>query len=527
MSRNLKLAVLVTALGLAAAMPAAAAPWSFGIISDTQWSPTGAVDQSVAIHIIDKVNQQFINQGVELVVQVGDLTDDGKNNMLDVRSAHNQALTNAGIEFYPVRGNHEGSSTAAAYMNTAFPGLTGYSTPYPANAAGDTAGLTYAFTYNNTKFMLLDTFTMATGKTYSVGEYQTWIDSELSAADHEQAFVFTHKNMLGQNHKDNMFGSSNDANPDMQNAFLASMEANNVKYVISGHDHNHTRSLVTSPDGESQAHQLITASDSYKFYTPKTPYSDRETPFAQELGQVGYYEVTVDGPRVTFDHYAAAKWWTATDGSDGTPTWTLRESFGYSLNGKEFVVAPDGYFDGIADSSPTGSGWVGTEMAVLDGINATYSTISGSRTTSQDVNTGWTSRAEVGGNLSSDVLSLWGMTDTLGSEVTDIYVLSMTYDPSGDAPLFLATQDANGNWVNAVDLNFGGDKMYVSGAYSGQTLGSYGIDEQTHTAWAVLNHDSEFAVAAVPEPETYAMFLAGLGLVGFMARRRQSKPALN
>jgi len=31
---------------------------------------------------------------------------------------------------------------------------------------------------------------------------------------------------------------------------------------------------------------------------------------------------------------------------------------------------------------------------------------------------------------------------------------------------------------------------------------------------------SGYAVAAVPEPETYAMMLAGLGLMGFMARRR-------
>lgn len=29
------------------------------------------------------------------------------------------------------------------------------------------------------------------------------------------------------------------------------------------------------------------------------------------------------------------------------------------------------------------------------------------------------------------------------------------------------------------------------------------------------------AIAAVPEPETYAMMLAGLGLVGFAARRRR------
>jgi len=32
-----------------------------------------------------------------------------------------------------------------------------------------------------------------------------------------------------------------------------------------------------------------------------------------------------------------------------------------------------------------------------------------------------------------------------------------------------------------------------------------------------------FAVAAVPEPETYAMLLAGLGLLGFTMRRKSSR----
>ena len=35
------------------------------------------------------------------------------------------------------------------------------------------------------------------------------------------------------------------------------------------------------------------------------------------------------------------------------------------------------------------------------------------------------------------------------------------------------------------------------------------------------SYAGNFAIAAIPEPETYAMLLAGLGLLGFMSRRRK------
>ena len=43
--------------------------------------------------------------------------------------------------------------------------------------------------------------------------------------------------------------------------------------------------------------------------------------------------------------------------------------------------------------------------------------------------------------------------------------------------------------------------------------------------WATVNdlHLSASAVAPVPEPETYGMMLAGLGMLGYLARRKRNQ----
>jgi hypothetical protein len=59
---------------------------------------------------------------------------------------------------------------------------------------------------------------------------------------------------------------------------------------------------------------------------------------------------------------------------------------------------------------------------------------------------------------------------------------------------------------------------YSGTATSAGTLKLFYFDSNYgDNAGSILAH-----VAAVPEPETYAMMLAGLGIVGFMAKRRRS-----
>jgi PEP-CTERM motif len=70
-----------------------------------------------------------------------------------------------------------------------------------------------------------------------------------------------------------------------------------------------------------------------------------------------------------------------------------------------------------------------------------------------------------------------------------------------------------GNYGNS------GWQTYLFGsAFTGQ-LG-FGVNNAQDNAFSSQLYIQNVNVAAVPEPETYAMLLAGLGLLGFMVRRK-------
>jgi hypothetical protein len=64
---------------------------------------------------------------------------------------------------------------------------------------------------------------------------------------------------------------------------------------------------------------------------------------------------------------------------------------------------------------------------------------------------------------------------------------------------------------------------YLSNNFNGiHFTGDVAINSSLDPGTALVHFDAiNLSVTAVPEPESYAMMLAGLGLMGFIARRRQ------
>ncbi|MDH7568223.1 MAG: metallophosphoesterase, partial [Armatimonadota bacterium] len=530
--------MLLAALVLLAARVAVAQPWSFGVMSDTQWSPAeGHPGLGVATEIIDDVNQQFVKAGVKFVIQVGDLTDragKGALEELDIRARHNAALAAAGIRFFPLRGNHDDSPEAAARFAQVFPGLPGTKEFRPTGKFGGGSspdlpglgGLTYSFVYDNALFVLLDQFSVSANgekKSYRLTEQQPWISAQLAQAKAtgRHAFVFAHRNLFGQQHKDNLFGSppkdaKDDAGDgdakrrDAATVFIRSMAENGSRLFFSGHDHIYHRAWVAAPDAPVGVKQIIAGSCSYKLYAPKAPYSRYEYPVAQERNAIGYVIVTVDGPHVTARYYSVQ----IGRGSDSASTrstvrewkapapWKVRDVFGYSQNGAEFLVRPGDSLKAVQGAAPAGSGFAGTRMAILSGENpGTGTTLDDDPKTRRPlarwVTTGWSPCP--GAPFESDVLRLGGLRNGVGATRSMPYTLALTARPGWRGTPVLYARDATGKWRRAADLVAAGTPRRVDRPYrEGDSLGSFGFDAKTGTAWAVIDFEGEFAVMAAP-----------------------------
>ena len=320
-------------------LPCSSEAWKFAVISDTQWTVTddGYNPNSSAMGIAAQIQQQLIAAGVKFVIHVGDLCDDGSIAGEDTRARYAQALYDAGIGFFPVRGNHDDGAKDATEFTRIYPqtqtgihnqtpsdvismtfpaadttnnppaSKTGhafkvghnFSSPDPWGT-GDLKGLSYSFDFENSRFILLDQFTppdsnSSYNSATTVGAQQYWISQQLGSRGFKShAFVFAHKGLITPNHVDVLFGSTPATNPTLVNAFIDSLASNDVKYYINGHDHMYDRSIISDTVGQSSVTQILCASDSSKFYVPAGSSTNTSASRGTSSNDV-YYDVPAFG----------------------------------------------------------------------------------------------------------------------------------------------------------------------------------------------------------------------------------------
>jgi len=214
------------------------------------------------------------------------------------------------------------------------------------------------------------------------------------------------------------------------------------------------------------------------------------------------------------------------------------------------VATGGGSYAGLGSTSiGSAPGLVGTSAVVLAGLNSGAFTGGAA-----SVSMAWRTRSAqeaAAPPLVSDVVNLTGMTSGADPSQTDPFALQMTYSPSllGDlvanevakGNLYLGWLNPNGGspqWQNAIagdtgnnatpsEQNFQGtfaSFQTANGTNLSSYVGAWGVDTGSNNVWAVVNHNSQFAV--VPEPSS--LVLAGLGGFGILLiRRRRSVQARN
>jgi len=137
--------------------------------------------------------------------------------------------------------------------------------------------------------------------------------------------------------------------------------------------------------------------------------------------------------------------------------------------------------------------------------------------------TSGTFKAGIYSNISGSPGTLLAQTDvytiTAAGNVEIPVLSSVTLDPGDYWFMGIYSSNTN-NWYSTT----GGTVKYKSLSFSSDLPSDFG------TALSYSGQDFNYylggTVAAIPEPETYAMLLAGLGLLGWHARRRKKKEAV-
>ena len=286
------------------ANPALAGVWRFAVIGDTRGDGSNTpANPWVNTPVLTAMATAISNDQAELVLVTGNLIygDPASSNSTNM-AAQYALWTNAmapvykaGIQVYPVRGNHEadGDSTLGTAFLTAF-------TNTPRNGPDGEVGLTYSFTHKNAFFAGLDQY----HNPHCVN--QAWLTNQLTFNARALIFVFGHEPAVQV--ADHSCLAEDRAARD---AFINSLTDAGSHLYFCGHDRFYDHAIVTAPNGRT-FRQLVVGSGGAPHYNWSGVYGADfgEGAMAVNVRHIGYTNgytlVTVSNFTVTAEWKGSA-----------------------------------------------------------------------------------------------------------------------------------------------------------------------------------------------------------------------------
>ncbi|WP_182220482.1 FxDxF family PEP-CTERM protein [Rugamonas fusca] len=124
----------------------------------------------------------------------------------------------------------------------------------------------------------------------------------------------------------------------------------------------------------------------------------------------------------------------------------------------------------------------------------------------------------------------YGATHNVAGLFTDTFTFNPAVGPSMANAVIQSISLFGNNDLNLTSASLNGHALTLipSGGYEFGLLspvavsGTLTLTVMGNVLTPSASYSGDINVAAVPEPETYGMLLAGLGIVGFLARRRNA-----
>jgi len=263
--------------------------WKFVAVNDSRGS-----DNGINSTILSEIATAIIGEEAKLVIFAGDLVD-GKpfydthlsqlNNWI---STFMDPLLDAGIQVYPVRGNHEikNYDLCLQAWNDCFTGKY----DLPKNGPEGEKNLTYYIESENALFVCLDEY--MTNNQSRVN--QSWLDTVLANKNVPHLFVNAHEPAYA------LFGGHSDCLDDHiteRDIFINSIIDAGGKTYICGHDHFYDHAKININD--EWFHQFIVGTSGAELHMLSGGYVESDIEKVEHIENYGYFVVNIDGMSVT------------------------------------------------------------------------------------------------------------------------------------------------------------------------------------------------------------------------------------